>query len=209
MNGFVYLIINLINGKYYVGSRKGDPEVGRSKKYMGSGIAITKAIRKYGAENFVRLIVYSGPDYKYFEELMLTELNLKDNPDSYNMTNKALGSDTWSGVKRDAVFREQRRMHMLGNTITKGISLSEDHKQKISIANRGKTSAKKGQVGTPHTEEHKSHMSGVMKGNQNARGCKRSPETIAKMKDAWKRRKAATINITKGEFDVSVSADVR
>lgn len=50
MHGFVYLIINLINGKYYVGSRKGDPEVGRSAKYMGSGVAITKAIKKVWSE---------------------------------------------------------------------------------------------------------------------------------------------------------------
>lgn len=140
---------------------------------------------------------------------MLTELNLKDNPDSYNMTNKALGSDAWSGVKRDVAFCEMRRMHMLGNTITKGIVLSEDHKTKISVANKGKHSKKKGQVGTPHTMDHKARMSEIMKGNQNAKGCKRSPETIAKMKDAWKRRKAAMINITKGELDVSVSTDVR
>ena len=45
MFGYVYLTENLINGKCYIG-RHSSPTF--DKKYKGSGVAIKKAIKKYG-----------------------------------------------------------------------------------------------------------------------------------------------------------------
>ena len=43
----VYKTTNLINGKVYIGKdRKNNPS------YLGSGILLQKAIRKYGSDNF-------------------------------------------------------------------------------------------------------------------------------------------------------------
>lgn len=52
--GYVYLTENLINGKIYVGRHKSktyDPN------YIGSGNAITAAIKKYGKQNFKNYVI--------------------------------------------------------------------------------------------------------------------------------------------------------
>ena len=51
MNHYVYEITNLVNGKKYIGKRSCKCPI-EDDKYMGSGIAITNAIKKYGKENF-------------------------------------------------------------------------------------------------------------------------------------------------------------
>jgi group I intron endonuclease len=48
MYGYIYLTTNLINNKKYIGQHKGDYD----RKYLGTGIAIINAIKKYGKENF-------------------------------------------------------------------------------------------------------------------------------------------------------------
>jgi hypothetical protein len=49
---FIYKTTNLINGKIYVGQYSG-----KKDNYLGSGLLIKKAIKKYGRENFVRDIL--------------------------------------------------------------------------------------------------------------------------------------------------------
>ena len=54
--GYIYKTIDLVNNKIYVGKKKGsfDP------KYLGSGIVLVNAVKKYGASNFVvEVIVYA------------------------------------------------------------------------------------------------------------------------------------------------------
>ncbi len=52
---YIYKTTNLINNKIYIGKRNGNFDI----KYLGSGIAITHAIKKYGKINFkVEAIVY-------------------------------------------------------------------------------------------------------------------------------------------------------
>lgn len=46
--GYVYLTVNLINGKKYVGQHKPTTE----RNYKGSGTILAKAFKKYGKENF-------------------------------------------------------------------------------------------------------------------------------------------------------------
>ena len=50
MFGYIYLTTNLVNGKQYIGQKKSDVFLG--EKYLGSGTALTKAVEKYGRENF-------------------------------------------------------------------------------------------------------------------------------------------------------------
>lgn len=51
MYGFIYITTNHINGKQYIGQRKYDKKE-KWKNYLGSGIILTRAIEKYGKENF-------------------------------------------------------------------------------------------------------------------------------------------------------------
>ena len=52
--GFIYITKNKVNGKYYLGQR-----IKRAgwKKYLGSGRAFVKALRKYKANSFERFII--------------------------------------------------------------------------------------------------------------------------------------------------------
>jgi hypothetical protein len=44
----IYKTTNIINGKYYVGK-----DINNSESYLGSGVLLKRAIKKYGKENFI------------------------------------------------------------------------------------------------------------------------------------------------------------
>ena len=64
---FVYMTINLINGKKYIGQHQGSVD----DNYLGSGHALKDAIKKYGKENFKREILQI---YDSFEEMNQGEI---------------------------------------------------------------------------------------------------------------------------------------
>lgn len=70
MKFYIYKIINKLNGKCYVGKHKTfDGETFRA--YMGSGIALVEAQRKYGIANFDKEIIEEIEDDK--NELIVDE----------------------------------------------------------------------------------------------------------------------------------------
>lgn len=85
--GFVYMWINKLNGKKYIGKHKGKIEDG----YIGSGTIFKQAVEKYGLENFERVILY----YEYDNEENLSskeceiinEMNAVFSSDYYNLVN--------------------------------------------------------------------------------------------------------------------------
>ena len=55
MYGYIYLTTNLINNKKYIGRKISSKFL--ENKYLGSGIGLKRAVKKYGKENFsVKLI---------------------------------------------------------------------------------------------------------------------------------------------------------
>jgi len=54
---YIYKTTNSINGMIYIGKTKFN-----NKNYLGSGIKITNAIKKYGKENFTREIIEECED---------------------------------------------------------------------------------------------------------------------------------------------------
>lgn len=58
MYGYIYLIVNKVNGKTYVGQKKFVRNLTWNKdKYMGSGKLLAKAKAKYGIENFEKFLI--------------------------------------------------------------------------------------------------------------------------------------------------------
>ena len=66
----IYKIVNLENGKHYIGQHKTENPL---DKYMGSGGLITQAIAKHGIDKFVKTILF---DFDNFEEMNEKEKEL-------------------------------------------------------------------------------------------------------------------------------------
>jgi len=85
---YFYKTTNLINKKFYYGSGTDEED------YLGSGIAIDRAIKKYGKENFhiekLRYFQTRKDAYEY-EDRFLNLFDLKNIKESYNLKNSACG----------------------------------------------------------------------------------------------------------------------
>jgi len=76
----VYKTTNLINGKYYIGAHK---TLTPYDTYLGSGVALKKAIEKYGEQNFTKdvLFIFDNAEDMYTKEKELVVIS----ESSYNM----------------------------------------------------------------------------------------------------------------------------
>jgi len=84
MRYLIYKITNRLNGRYYIGRHRTNNV---DDSYMGSGIGIINAIKKYGAENFSKEIIAESWDETNLwelEKLIIDEKIVKD-PLSYNV----------------------------------------------------------------------------------------------------------------------------
>lgn len=99
--GYVYEIVNKINGKTYVGSRK----LAKDKswrQYMGSGRLIKSAIAKHGKENFVkRFLAYADSEASLCsKEWDLISSRRSNGYCQYNLfLGPGAGGDTFSRLK--------------------------------------------------------------------------------------------------------------
>lgn len=105
----VYKITNLLNHRYYIG-RHATKNINDS--YMGSGVGIINAIKKYGKENFKKEIIAMAFDRDSLwelEKLIVNEDVVKD-PLSYNMAYG--GKHFLHGLRQydyDAFIRHQQK----------------------------------------------------------------------------------------------------
>jgi hypothetical protein len=91
---FIYKTTNLLNGKYYYGAHSTENE---KDNYLGSGLALERAIKKYGKENFIReIILYcDSVDELYEKEKKIISEHLGKEK-CYNM--KPGGKGGWFSV---------------------------------------------------------------------------------------------------------------
>ena len=50
MYGYIYITTNKLDGRKYIGKKKSEIFLGN--KYLGSGVHLECAVKKYGKENF-------------------------------------------------------------------------------------------------------------------------------------------------------------
>lgn len=173
--GFIYETTNLVTGKKYIGQHKRshkcdtDPD---DSWYLGSGYLICKAIEKYGAENFSRVILReckSDEELNMYEKYYINVFNAVEDPMYYNMHE---GGGSPGGFY-------------------KGKHLSETHRANISKSREGMSSGMKGKhqsdsakmsisssmKGREFTEEHRKRLSIVSMGNKAGCSLKGKPKS--------------------------------
>jgi group I intron endonuclease len=134
MFGYIYKTTNLINGKSYIGKRKGEFD----KSYYGSGMILQKALKKYGKENFEVVILskYDNEDDLNSAEIMFIE---SFNP-TYNIAKGGTGGDTLA--RADEQYKQEviaKRKQGMSNAWS---NTSEEQRKQwgenISKAKKGK-----------------------------------------------------------------------
>lgn len=140
---YIYRITNLINRKTYIGQHR---YTDINDNYMGSGVLILKAIKKYGRENFRKEILYSNIQYKETAdsvERFAIDKERKLGKAEYNLADGGGGA---TGVKLSDETRkrmsEARKGKYAGEKAPMwGRHISEEAKKKMSEANKGENSS--------------------------------------------------------------------
>lgn len=157
MHYLIYKITNKINGKIYIGKHQTED---LNDGYMGSGLNIKRAVKKYGVENFSKEILFDvyGEDMMDFLEEAIVDEAFVARKDTYNM---ALGGE--GGYLGEEVSRkiskackgkkrsEETKKKM--SEASKGRQMSEEARQKMSESARKRPSNRKGHHHSDETKE--------------------------------------------------------
>lgn len=130
----VYMHVNKVNGKRYVGITNQEPKY----RWRSNGGGYFRsphfwaAIQKYGWDNFEHIILETGLDRASaceHEKRYISEYNTRDKQFGYNMTDGGDGSCGWS----PSVETLKRRSEKL-----RGVTRTDAHKEAIRKANTGR-----------------------------------------------------------------------
>lgn len=167
----VYKTTNLVNSKYYIGVHK---TKNPNDDYLGSGIYLKEAIKKYGKENFKKEILnsFSSKEEAYQLERMVVDKKFISDNNTYNIAEGGVPSMDWtekqiekikksmSGANHPGFGKRQSEESNLKRSIScTGKTLSEEARKKISESNKGRTSYWKDKIQTAESnlKRSKSH----------------------------------------------------
>jgi group I intron endonuclease len=146
----IYKTTNLVNGKFYIGK-----DAKNKRTYLGSGVVLKQAIKKYGKENFKKEILEHCSSLEELEEREKYWINkLNALGEGYNLTEGGTGGDTGGKI---------RGFYKGFTPWNKGIPMDDQTKKRVSKNRKGKmmggnqTSYKPGKdhilYGTKQSEE--------------------------------------------------------
>ena len=146
MIGFIYLWINKINGKKYVGLHVGDEDDG----YVGSGVVFKKAVKKYGIDCFERVVLhreYISEESLYQKEFdIINELNAVFSLEFYNLSNYDPKYVNFVVGKKERFPMSSKSKEKIREAAT-GRVASDETKRKMSKTRKGRPSPTKGMKG--------------------------------------------------------------
>jgi group I intron endonuclease len=191
MSYIVYKTTNLQNGKFYVGQHTLDDD-----EYLGSGIILHKAIKKYGKENFIRetLEEYeTKEDMNEGEKFWIEKLDARNPKIAYNIGEGGTGGDNIThNPNREAIIEKQSRA---SKKMWEQPGRKEAHSKKMS----GEGNLL---YGVGHTEETKTKMSIIQKSMYNDPEFKE--RKLKELRDPVRTKKiseAKKIPLTDDEYD--------
>lgn len=101
---YVYITTNLVNGKKYIGVNLKDND----SRYLGSGIRLKNAIKKYGVENFKKEIIASfetEKEAREYERALIKEKDAIKLDEFYNLAPGGYGGGTGHPCTEEAKIR--------------------------------------------------------------------------------------------------------
>lgn len=104
---YIYMTINLINNKKYIGKRKCKCDINQDE-YLGSGKVLKQAIKKYGKENFIKRILEICDNKNICDEREKYWIALYDATHSdefYNIASGGEGGNTYAGLSDEELKR--------------------------------------------------------------------------------------------------------
>lgn len=134
MNHYVYEITNLVNGKKYIGKRSCKCAI-EEDKYMGSGILISKSIKKYGKENFRKdILEICNSEEMAFEreKYWIKHYNAVESREFYNIKDGGEGNTREDALRNLAKLTSEQII---------------ERSRKLSIANKGENNSMYGVKG--------------------------------------------------------------
>lgn len=160
----IYKLINKINGKMYIGQTWYELSIrsNAGNGYKGCTL-LWNAIKKYGWQNFrYEFITFCGTQEisNYLENFFIEKYKSNNRKYGYNLRN--------------------------GGSHGKH---SEETKEKMSLAKKGKPSPKKGKLGKIPSLETRQKLAIALKGNKNSLGKKTTETTKKKLSIAMKGKK--------------------
>ena len=187
--GFIYLTTCTVNGKIYIGKHEGSDK----DKYLGSGELFSRAVKKYGKENFKREILrycFTEHELRIWEYVLIKKYNSQDLSIGYNIADGDVNTSEFNPAKLPQVREKIRKSHIGKKTKPR----SEETKQKISKALKNRKLS----------EETKLKISVALKGkNQYWLGKKLSEETKQKISIARKGKYCGKNNPNYGNHKIA------
>lgn len=125
---FVYETTNNINGKKYIGQHKTN---NIQDGYLGSGVLLTKAINKYGINNFTReILAYATnkDDLNEKEKYYIAKFNAIESDMYYNIAQGGEGGNVIAGYTEEQMKEYRKKL----SEALKGREFTRETKAKIS-----------------------------------------------------------------------------
>jgi len=170
--GFIYKTTNNINNKIYIGQFHYTTE--EKPNYLGSGKELQRDIKKYGKENFTRIILEQN--IISFKELEKSEIKWTN---FYNpQLDPEIGYNRKMGNGTQLSQRLLKKMSEIQKKIPKKPH-SQKTKNKLSMINSGMGN---GFYGKYHTKETKEKLSKLKKGKKRPPFSKSTCEKLRKQK---------------------------
>ena len=146
----IYKTTNTKNGKIYVGKSSIDNPL-----YLGSGIILNQAIKKYGKQYFIREVleecdnsIVDAREKHWISLLKSTDRNI-----GYNITDGGTGGDTVSNhpQKNDIVKRRNNSVKKWHDSLTEDERVARG--KKISNSKKGKSNGHEGHKQSEETKQ--------------------------------------------------------
>ena len=176
----VYKTTNQVNGKFYIGTHK---TVDLNDDYLGSGILLTRAIEKYGVDNFKKeiMFVFDNPEDMFAKEAEIVNEDFLSENNTYNLKKGGFGGFDYINKNPEKFLTKKRLASLMTNKERlerwkKKYEFSEEFRKQVF--NNAKLANERSKLNNPngtfykrkHTEETKKKIGKITKRAQTGSG---------------------------------------